>query len=277
MDESQIRVISPDVGGGFGAKAEPYPEELLVGWLAGRVARPVRWTETRSESMLGLGHGRGQVQYVTIGGSRDGRVMAYHLEVVQDSGAYPQVGALLPDLTKKMLTGTYDIPKAGFFSRSVVTNTTPLTAYRGAGRPEATAAIERSMDLFAAEIGMDPADVRRANLVSADRFPFTTATGTVYDIGDYHRALDLLLEASGYSELRERTGGTSPFWFGVAARARPVRLRRDNQRRTGGRRVQFGRGQARRQGGGKDGHVLPRPGPRHGVVDAGGGKTGAFH
>jgi carbon-monoxide dehydrogenase large subunit len=202
MDESQVRVISPDVGGGFGAKAEPYPEELLVGWLAHRLRRPVRWTETRSESMLGLGHGRGQVQYVTIGGSRDGKVAAYHLEVVQDSGAYPQIGTLLPDLTKKMLTGTYDIQRAGFFSRSVVTNTTPLTAYRGAGRPEATAAIERSMDLFATEIGMDPAEVRRANLVRADQFPFTTPTGTVYDIGDYHRALDLLLEASGYAELR---------------------------------------------------------------------------
>ena len=201
-DESQVRVISPDVGGGFGAKAEPYPEELLVGWLAHRLQRPVRWTETRSESMLGLGHGRGQVQYVTIGGSRDGKVAAYHLEVVQDSGAYPQIGTLLPDLTKKMLTGTYDIQRAGFFSRSVVTNTTPLTAYRGAGRPEATAAIERSMDLFATEIGMDPADVRRANLVRADQFPFTTPTGTVYDIGDYHRALDLLLATSGYAELR---------------------------------------------------------------------------
>jgi aerobic carbon-monoxide dehydrogenase large subunit len=222
LDESQIRVISPDVGGGFGAKAVPYPEELLVGWLARRLSRPVRWTETRSESMLGLGHGRGQIQYITIGGSRDGKVAAYYVEVVQDSGAYPQIGALLPDLTKKMLTGTYDIPRAGFFSRSVVTNTTPLTAYRGAGRPEATAAIERSMDLFAAEIGMDPADVRRVNLVGADQFPFTTATGTVYDIGDYHRALDLLLEAGGYADLRKeqaerrRSGATSQLGLGLS-------------------------------------------------------------
>ena len=222
VDETQIRVISPDVGGGFGAKAEPYPEEVLVGWLARRLSRPVRWTETRSESMLGLGHGRGQIQYVTIGGSRDGKVAAYHLEVVQDSGAYPQIGALLPDLTKMMLTGTYDIPRAGFFSRSVVTNTTPLTAYRGAGRPEATAAIERSMDLFAAEIGMDPADVRRANLVGPDQFPFTTPTGTVYDIGNYPRALDLLLEASGYRELRQeqaerrRSGATTQLGLGLS-------------------------------------------------------------
>ncbi len=207
VDEDRVRVIAPDVGGGFGAKIEPYPDELLVAWLARRLSRPVRWTETRSESMLGIGHGRGQVQYVTIGGSRDGKVAAYYLEVVQDSGAYPQIGALLPDLTKTMLTGTYDIPKAGFFSRSVVTNTTPLTAYRGAGRPEATAAIERSMDLFAAEIGMDPADVRRANLIGADRFPFTTVIGTQYDIGDYQGALDLLLEVSGYKELREEQAG----------------------------------------------------------------------
>ena len=222
VDETQIRVISPDVGGGFGAKAEPYPEEVLVGWLAWRLSRPVRWTETRSESMLGLGHGRGQIQYVTIGGSRDGKVAAYHLEVVQDSGAYPQIGALLPDLTKMMLTGTYDIPRAGFFSRSVVTNTTPLTAYRGAGRPEATAAIERSMDLFAAEIGMDPAEVRRANLVGPDQFPFTTPTGTTYDIGDYPRALELLLEASGYRELRQeqaerrRSGATTQLGLGLS-------------------------------------------------------------
>jgi aerobic carbon-monoxide dehydrogenase large subunit len=222
VDEDRVRVIAPDVGGGFGAKIEPYPDELLVAWLARRLSRPVRWTETRSESMLGIGHGRGQVQYVTIGGSRDGKVAAYYLEVVQDSGAYPQIGALLPDLTKTMLTGTYDIPKAGFSSRSVVTNTTPVTAYRGAGRPEATAAIERSMDLFAAAIGMDPADVRRANLIGADQFPFTTVTGTQYDIGDYQGALDLLLEASGYKELREeqadgrRSGAPSQLGLGLS-------------------------------------------------------------
>ena len=142
-----------------------------MAWLARRLSRPVRWVETRSESMLGLGHGRGQIQDVTIGGSRDGTVSAYRLEVIQDAGAYPSLGAFLPFLTRIMLTGTYAIERAEFSSRSVVTNTTPMVAYRGAGRPEATAAIERAVDLFAVEIGMDPAEVRRRNLVGSRPLP----------------------------------------------------------------------------------------------------------
>ena len=112
------------------------------------------------------------------------------------------MGSILPYLTRMMAQGTYDIPKVEFNSRSVTTNTTPTVAYRGAGRPEATAAIERAMDLFAAEIGMDPAEVRRRNLIRADAFPFTGQTGTTYDIGDYERALDLALEHAGYADLR---------------------------------------------------------------------------
>jgi len=203
VETAQVHVIAPDVGGGFGAKATEYPDELLVAWLARRLLRPVRWVETRSESMVALGHGRAQIQNVTIGGSRDGTVRAYRLEVVQDAGAYPSLGAFLPFLTRVMLTGTYDIERAEFASRSVVTNTTPTVPYRGAGRPEATAAVERAMDLFAVEIGMDPAEVRRRNLVASDKFPFTTPTGTTYDIGDYGRALDLVLESAGYDELRK--------------------------------------------------------------------------
>jgi aerobic carbon-monoxide dehydrogenase large subunit len=203
VEASKVRVVAPDVGGGFGAKIGAYPEELLVAWLAKRLGRPVTWTETRSESMVGLGHGRGQIQYVTIGGSRDGRIGAYRLNVVQDAGAYPSMGAILPFMTRTMVTGTYDIAKVEFNSRSAVTNTTPLVAYRGAGRPEATAAIERAVDLFAAEIGMDPAEVRRRNLVASDAFPYTTSGGTVYDSGDYGRALELALDAAGYADLRE--------------------------------------------------------------------------
>ncbi|MGH9075217.1 MAG: xanthine dehydrogenase family protein molybdopterin-binding subunit, partial [Acidimicrobiales bacterium] len=202
LDAGAVHVVAPDVGGGFGAKGGPYGEELFVAWLARRVGRPARWVETRSESMVGLGHGRAQVQDLEIGGSRDGRVQAYRMTVVQDAGAYPSLGGILPTLTKMMLTGTYAIPRVGFSSRSVVTNTTPTTAYRGAGRPEATAAVERAMDLFAAAIGMDPAAVRRANLVPAGSFPFTTPTGTTYDIGDYGRALDLVLAEAGYEGLR---------------------------------------------------------------------------
>ncbi len=202
LDASQVHVITPDVGGGFGAKAFNYPEETLVPWLARAVGRPVRYTETRSESMNGLGHGRAQTQRLTIGGSRDGRVTAYQLDVVQDAGAYPRMGAFLPFMTRVMLTGVYDIAAADLNATAVLTNTVPTVAYRGAGRPEAAAAIERAMDLFAAEIGMDPVEVRRRNLVAVDRFPFTTVTGTTYDSGDYAGGLDALLAAVDYPALR---------------------------------------------------------------------------
>jgi len=202
LPPEQVHVIVPDVGGGFGAKGASYPEEILVAWLAREVGRPLKWIESRSESMVALGHGRGQIQDVTIGGRRDGTIETYRLHVLQDAGAYPRMGALLPFMTRTMITGVYAIPAVEFDSTSVVTTTTPTVAYRGAGRPEAAAAIERAVDLFAAEIGMDPAEVRRRNLVPADAFPYETAVGTTYDSGDYARALDLVLEAAGYDELR---------------------------------------------------------------------------
>jgi carbon-monoxide dehydrogenase large subunit len=202
LDVVDVHVISPDVGGGFGAKMETYPEAALLGWIARQVGRPVKWTETRSESMVGLGHGRGQVQDIELGGTRDGQVLAYRLTVLQDAGAYPSMGGLLPFMTRTMVSGVYEIPRVEFNSLSLLTTTTPVSAYRGAGRPEATAAIERAFDLFAAEIGADPADVRRRNLIPKDAFPYTTRVGTTYDSGDYERALDLALEAAGYAELR---------------------------------------------------------------------------
>jgi aerobic carbon-monoxide dehydrogenase large subunit len=202
IEPEMVHVIAPDVGGGFGAKASVYPEDIVVGWCAQRLGRPIRWTETRSESMLGLGHGRAQIQHVKIGGTKDGTVRAYRLDVLQDSGAYPGFGTVLPFMTRVMVSGPYHIAKAEFGSVSVVTNTTPTTAYRGAGRPEATAAIERAMDLFAREIDMDPAELRRRNLIAKDDFPYTTPVETVYDVGDYTRALDVALEMAGYEELR---------------------------------------------------------------------------
>jgi carbon-monoxide dehydrogenase large subunit len=219
IDPADVRVVAPDVGGGFGAKIGQYPEEMLLVWIARRIGRPVKWVETRSESMVALGHGRGQVQDIEIGGTRDGKVLAYRLRVIQDSGAYPRVGAALPIMTRTMVDGVYDIDKVEFATTSVVTNTTPTVAYRGAGRPEATAAIERAMDLFAAELGMDPVDVRRRNLIAKDAFPFTTSVGTVYDIGDYERALDLVLEAAGYDDLRaeqrRRREAADPVQLGI--------------------------------------------------------------
>lgn len=202
LPEEQVRVITPDVGGGFGAKAFFYPEDILLPFLSKSVGRPVRYTESRTESMNGLGHGRGQIQDVRLGGTRDGRILAYEMNVIQDSGAYPRFGAFLPFMTGRMLTGTYDIANAAIAARGVVTNTVPTVAYRGAGRPEAAAAIERMVDLFAQEIGMDPVEVRRRNLIRADQFPFTNATGTVYDSGNYPEALDRVLAAADYPSLR---------------------------------------------------------------------------
>ena len=202
MEEDQVRVVTPDVGGSFGSKSSAYPEDLLLGPLSKQLGRPVKWTETRSESMVNLGHGRAQVQDVTIGGTRDGKITAYRLKVVQDSGAYPMMGAILPFMTRMMTTGVYDVTNAEFSAESVATNTTPLVAFRGAGRPEAAAAIERAVDLFAAEIGRDPAEVRRRNLLADDVFPYDTPGGATYDIGAYGAALDLLLESAGYEELR---------------------------------------------------------------------------
>ncbi len=205
LDPSQVRVVAPDVGGGFGAKMLGV-EEVLIPWLAKKLGRPTRWTETRSENMVAMGHGRGQVLSFTIGGSRDGTIEAYRLEVLQDAGAYPGIGTVLPTLTSLMSSGVYRIPKIETDCTSVVTNATTVGAFRGAGRPEASQAIERAVDMFAAEIGMDPAEVRRKNFIPADAFPYTTASGATYDIGDYEGALDRALEAIGYDELRAEQG-----------------------------------------------------------------------
>ena len=202
LEPEQVRVVAPAVGGGFGAKINLQSDEALLPWISRRLDRPVRWAETRGESMLSMPHGRAQVLRVEIGGSRDGTVEAYRLTVLQDAGAYPGMGAFLPFMTRTMAPGTYDIPKVECNVKAVMTNTTPIEAYRGAGRPEATAAIERAFDLFAGEIGMDPVEVRRKNLIAGDAFPFTTATGAIYDSGDYGKALDLALEAADYTALR---------------------------------------------------------------------------
>jgi aerobic carbon-monoxide dehydrogenase large subunit len=202
IDPAEVRIITPDVGGAFGAKFGADPEHAVVCWVARQVGRPARWAETRSENLVAMTHGRAQRQTVTIGGRRDGTVTAYRLEVLQDAGAYPRFGAFLPMMTRMMTPGPYAIDRAESVARSVVTNTTPVGAYRGAGRPEATAAIERAMDLFAAEAGLDPADVRRQNLLPKFSEPHETAFGAKYDSGDYAAALERALATAGYPELR---------------------------------------------------------------------------
>jgi aerobic carbon-monoxide dehydrogenase large subunit len=202
LEPGQIRVIAPDVGGSFGAKARPHPEEALLPWLARRVGRPVRWAPPRSTDMVGLGHSRAQRQHVEIGGGRDGTVHALRVHIDADAGAYPVVAPFLAGNTATMSPGAYRVPHLHWSIRAAVTNTTPIVAYRGAGRPEAAALIERAIDLFAAEIGRDPAEVRRRNLLRADDFPYESPTGVRHDSGDYLGALDRVLHAARYEELR---------------------------------------------------------------------------
>ena len=217
-----IQVIIPDVGGGFGAKISPYPEDVLLPWLAKHVGRPVRWFETRTENMLAMGPGRAHTHRFTLGGSKDGDLSHYRLEVLVDSGAYARLGAFLPMFTLPMTVGVYDIPNVENNAITVVTNTTPTEAYRGAGRPEATLTVERAVELWALKAGLDPIDVRRKNFLAPDSFPATTGVGTVYDSGEYERSLDLALQAANYEELkkeqeeRRRSGSTKQLGIGVA-------------------------------------------------------------
>jgi aerobic carbon-monoxide dehydrogenase large subunit len=201
LEEGQVRVVAPDVGGGFGGKALDV-EDVIIAWAARKTGRPVRWTETRSEHLVAMHHGRAQRIHFEIGGNRDGRVQALRLDILQDAGAYPGIGAFLANLTALMSSGVYRIGKIEADIKAVVTNTTSTGPVRGAGRPEAAQMIERAMDMFANDIEMDPAEVRRRNFIPADAFPFTTASGATYDCGDYPRALELALEKAGYEELR---------------------------------------------------------------------------
>ena len=219
LDAAAVRVVTPDVGGGFGAKGTPSPEELAVAGLARAVGRPVVWTESRAENLVSHVHGRAQSQRLRLGGTRSGRITHYELDVAQDAGAYPMIGAFLPTYTRKVFTGCYRIANASISGQSLVTNTAPVTAYRGAGRPEAVYAIERAVDLYASSIGMDPADVRRLNFVASESFPYTNPAGSTYDSGDFGEALDRALAAARYDDLRaeqaRRRAGGDPTLLGI--------------------------------------------------------------
>ena len=201
VGRDRVRAIAPDVGGAFGAKLQVYAEYHVVAAIAARLGRAVRWQETRSESMVSLTHGRAQVQTVELGAKRDGTLVGLRAEILADMGAYP-IGAFMPGTTQEMLCGVYRFPRVASSGRSVVTNTTPVAPYRGAGRPEATALIERAMDMLAAELGMDPVELRRRNFIQPEAFPHTTVTGVTYDTGDYEKPLDEALRIAGYDDLR---------------------------------------------------------------------------
>jgi carbon-monoxide dehydrogenase large subunit len=202
LDEDRVRVVAPAVGGGFGAKAGMYPEFAIVAAAARKLGHPLKWAETRSENMTAMTHGRGQIQYVELGLKRDGTFTALRGRIVCDAGAYPGIGAFLPFLTRSMGQGVYRLPKVEINARSATTNTTPTDAYRGAGRPEAAALLERIVDMAAAELERDPVELRKQNFLRPDEFPLTTVTGANYDVGEYARALDEACRLAGYEELR---------------------------------------------------------------------------
>jgi carbon-monoxide dehydrogenase large subunit len=175
---------------------------VVVAALARRLGRPVRYAESRSESMLAMTHGRGQVQEVELGATRDGAIVGLRARLVGDGGAYPGDAGYLPGLTRLMASGVYRIPRIEVATACVATNTIPVAAYRGAGRPEASAMLERAVDLLAGELGMDAAELRRRNLIQPDALPYLTPTKARYDSGDYPAAMERVLEAAGYPALR---------------------------------------------------------------------------
>jgi len=204
IPEHRIRVIAPEVGGGFGSKIPHYPEEAVVAHLAQRLGRPVKWTETRRENYQATTHGRDHVTDLEVAFRDDGTVVGLRVRTLANLGAYlstaaPGVPTYLYGL---MLSGAYKIPHISCEVVGVFTNTTPVDAYRGAGRPEACYVVERAMDLVARELGMDPVEVRRKNLIRKEEFPYTVATGLVYDSGDYERALHRVLEILDYAKFR---------------------------------------------------------------------------
>lgn len=202
MDADGIHLITPQVGGGFGGKAGIQHEYTAVAAAARQLGRPVIWAPTRSEDMQAMPHARGQVQYAELGCRHDGTFTGLKVRLVGDAGAYPTIGAVLTGGTRRMSQGTYAIPAIEFDIAVGVTNTTPVGAYRGAGRPEATALIERLVDQAARELGIDPIELRERNLLAPDVFPYRTLLGHTYDTGDYRLALRTAAAAIGYDELR---------------------------------------------------------------------------
>ena len=202
MAHVDLHVIAPQVGGGFGGKAGVCAEYSAVAAAARHLGRAVAWIPSRSEDLVSMPHSRAQVQHAELACTRDGTFRALRVHLIGDSGAYPSVGTFLPTFTKRMSNGTYRFDAIQFDIAVGTTNTTPTGAYRGAGRPESTALLERLVDQAARELGIDPIELRRRNLVGDDAFPFATLTGATYDSGAYATPLDIAASAIGYDDLR---------------------------------------------------------------------------
>jgi aerobic carbon-monoxide dehydrogenase large subunit len=203
VPESKIRVIAPDVGGGFGGKLQVTPEEWIAWAVARRLGKPVKYTETRSESLLSGHHGRDQWQRLTLAAEKDGTVTGFKVDLLADLGAYVAiVGGGVPVLGAFMFNAIYKFPAYRFSCQTVLTNKTWTDAYRGAGRPEATYGVERMMDELAAEVGVDPLEIREKNWIKHEEFPFTTVAGLEYDSGNYEAATAKAKQMFGYDALR---------------------------------------------------------------------------
>ncbi len=223
LEPTDVRVITADVGGSFGSKARFYVEDLLLPFLAKRAGRPVRWVPTRSQDMIGLGHSRAQRQTITIGGDRYGRIHAMEARIEVDCGAYPVAGPVLAKNTGMVMPGPLDVANCRWTTHAVVTNTTPTVAYRGAGRPEGGAMVDRAIDLYAADVGLDPLDVRRTNMLQPEQMPWRNPTGVLYDSGDYPEALELMATLVEYESLRyeqanrQANGDTKALGIGLSS------------------------------------------------------------
>jgi carbon-monoxide dehydrogenase large subunit len=205
LPESRVRVIAPDVGGGFGVKTGPYREDVLLAWLAHRLDHPVKWVATRREDQVTTNQARGSVCEGALALDGEGRITGLRATITAPLGAaLMNAAAGSPWNHARCLPGAYVVPSCDITVHGALTTTAPVSAYRGAGRPEACFFIERLVDTAARALALDPAELRRRNLVPAHRFPFRTVTGQVYDSGDYPQALDRALRAAGYAELRRR-------------------------------------------------------------------------
>jgi carbon-monoxide dehydrogenase large subunit len=203
LDLTKVRVVAPHVGGAFGSKAGLGSEHAAIIAGACKLGRPLMWVQTRSENLIATPHGRGQMQWVEVGFDGEGHITGMHCRVLADAGAYAGFGgALAIGPTRMMAQGVYDIPAIRFDVAVAVTNTTPMGAFRGAGRPEAAEFLERMMDLAAGELGIDPVELRRRNLLPAFSEPYRTVMGTTYDVGDYRKSLDEVVRIAGYDQLR---------------------------------------------------------------------------
>jgi len=204
LDENRVRVVAPEVGGGFGSKLNVYAEEALMSFVAMKLGKPVKWIESRRENFLTTIHGRGHVDHYEVAAKKDGTILGIKLQIIQDLGAYHQLlTPAIPTLSVLMAPGLYKTRNVRADVIGAFTNCVPTDAYRGAGRPEATHSIERMVDILAAELNMDPAEIRLKNFVANEDFPFPTATGLIYDSGDYAAPLKKALEIVDYNQLRK--------------------------------------------------------------------------